>query len=232
MYEAEGGRIEFYFNMIQYYGRFESMPAVLQRQLERWSRYGKSALLDGGEIDLEKVHQASRAGRSSGGGWHSDGARLSITTKAPSDGRRRVTSQSVLAIETGGIRSGGGTAVRVRPEDPSVPYDERPLSERIVAHFKLEDGQKGTFAPSVGTQAFDHMAEEFTMKARGREESSDHVHQPPQALEGEGDTAASRAAHSSSRSTGTPRSREPSIPRRPPAALPAGREAGNAGGQD
>ena len=158
-FKANSGLNYFFFAFLQYYGNYYTLPPPVREQVDELVRDGR--------IDLEKLKRASNLGKISGGGWHIDNFSRLITARVPEDQRLRAAFQSLLMVNKKGMHSGGGTTIRARPDNPNIPYDQRPFAERVVARFKLQSGEMGIFSPRIGSQLYDHMAEPYSMEPNG-----------------------------------------------------------------
>ena len=90
---------------------------------------------------------ASKAPKSTAGGWHTDGAVLSVLINSPVNEEWEETHQSFFVAERSGVVEGGITAVRLMPEDPATPLGEGPIENRLVETFEAQENDLATFVP-------------------------------------------------------------------------------------
>lgn len=152
---------QFYFNIIQYFGDYHTLPDPLQKQIQRYSEQGL--------LSLEKILETSEQRWSNGGGWHSDGVDLILRR----NDNFEHTMQSLLVIDSSGIVRGGGTALRNEPADWKVPFSKLKDHEKLALRIKGPDGAIATFSqlsrnPLTGENIkTSHMAEPYQMRLGG-----------------------------------------------------------------
>jgi hypothetical protein len=150
--KADNGRCEFYYNLIQLFSSYKHLPAPIMKQLKIHEKRGV--------IDIAQIVRIDAEGSlSPAGGWHADSFPLIETNYPGLPSHMKVTTQMFSVLNKRAMTHGGKTVIRVRPEDSSIPYQERPLVEQVVAMVEAEPGQVVVFHPKVGHQFFDHQAQ-------------------------------------------------------------------------